>query len=147
MVGETGNGPKNNKNENQNLVRWSEKVAPQNWCGNFAVVIQTTRWFFLKKYLDVFMSCVDFIRTLSMFIVSVVVLVHVLWNERQIYLDGYGATVYVLHRPKIAKYWWHFYRCVCDACTDNSTEKTYIMMEARLGALFKSESEYTVVDR
>ncbi|XP_056886216.1 isoleucine--tRNA ligase, cytoplasmic isoform X2 [Takifugu flavidus] len=30
---------------------------------------------------------------------------------------------------------------------DNSTEKTYIMMEARLGALFKSESEYTVVDR
>lgn len=32
-------------------------------------------------------------------------------------------------------------------CTDNSTEKTYIMMEARLGALFKSESEYTVLDR
>lgn len=31
--------------------------------------------------------------------------------------------------------------------TDNSTEKTYIMMEARLGALFKSETEYTVVDR
>lgn len=32
-------------------------------------------------------------------------------------------------------------------CTDNATEKTYIMMEARLGALFKSESEYTVLDR
>lgn len=32
-------------------------------------------------------------------------------------------------------------------CTDNSTEKTYIMMEARLGVLFKSESEYTVLDR
>lgn len=32
-------------------------------------------------------------------------------------------------------------------CADNSTEKTYIMMEARLAALFKSESEYTVLDR
>uniref|UniRef100_A0A3B3CKW7 Isoleucine--tRNA ligase, cytoplasmic n=1 Tax=Oryzias melastigma TaxID=30732 RepID=A0A3B3CKW7_ORYME len=30
---------------------------------------------------------------------------------------------------------------------DNSTGKTYIMMEARLGALFKSESEYTVLDK
>uniref|UniRef100_A0A8C8E423 Isoleucine--tRNA ligase, cytoplasmic n=1 Tax=Oryzias sinensis TaxID=183150 RepID=A0A8C8E423_9TELE len=30
---------------------------------------------------------------------------------------------------------------------DNSTDKTYIMMEARLGALFKSESEYTVLDK
>ncbi|XP_056128983.1 isoleucine--tRNA ligase, cytoplasmic isoform X2 [Lampris incognitus] len=30
---------------------------------------------------------------------------------------------------------------------DNSTEKTYIMMEARLGALFKSESEYSILDR
>ncbi|XP_029947931.1 isoleucine--tRNA ligase, cytoplasmic-like [Salarias fasciatus] len=30
---------------------------------------------------------------------------------------------------------------------DNSTDKMYIMMEARLGALFKSESEYTVLDK
>ncbi|XP_047438407.1 isoleucine--tRNA ligase, cytoplasmic [Mugil cephalus] len=30
---------------------------------------------------------------------------------------------------------------------ENSTNKTYIMMESRLGALFKSESEYTVLDR
>uniref|UniRef100_A0A8C2YZI2 Isoleucine--tRNA ligase, cytoplasmic n=1 Tax=Cyclopterus lumpus TaxID=8103 RepID=A0A8C2YZI2_CYCLU len=30
---------------------------------------------------------------------------------------------------------------------DNATEKTYIMMEARLGALFKSESEYTLLDK
>uniref|UniRef100_A0A665UCE5 Isoleucine--tRNA ligase, cytoplasmic n=1 Tax=Echeneis naucrates TaxID=173247 RepID=A0A665UCE5_ECHNA len=30
---------------------------------------------------------------------------------------------------------------------DNSTEKTYIMMEARLGALFKSENEYTMLDK
>lgn len=30
---------------------------------------------------------------------------------------------------------------------DNTTERTYIMMEARLGALFKSESEYTVLDK
>uniref|UniRef100_A0A3Q3WFY6 Isoleucine--tRNA ligase, cytoplasmic n=1 Tax=Mola mola TaxID=94237 RepID=A0A3Q3WFY6_MOLML len=29
---------------------------------------------------------------------------------------------------------------------DNATGKTYIMMESRLGALFKSESEYTVLD-
>lgn len=30
---------------------------------------------------------------------------------------------------------------------DNTTHKTYIMMEARLGALFKSESEYTIFDK
>ncbi|XP_054866468.1 LOW QUALITY PROTEIN: isoleucine--tRNA ligase, cytoplasmic [Amphiprion ocellaris] len=30
---------------------------------------------------------------------------------------------------------------------DNTTDKTYIMMEARLGALFKSESEYTLLDK
>lgn len=30
---------------------------------------------------------------------------------------------------------------------DNTTHKTYIMMEARLGALFKSESEYTILDK
>ncbi|XP_034724787.1 isoleucine--tRNA ligase, cytoplasmic [Etheostoma cragini] len=30
---------------------------------------------------------------------------------------------------------------------DNSTEKTYILMEARLGALFKSESEYAILDK
>ncbi|XP_073324245.1 isoleucine--tRNA ligase, cytoplasmic [Pagrus major] len=30
---------------------------------------------------------------------------------------------------------------------DNTTNKTYIMMEARLGALFKSESEYTLLDK
>lgn len=30
---------------------------------------------------------------------------------------------------------------------DNSSEKIYIMMEARLVALFKSESEYTILDR
>ncbi|XP_029287663.1 LOW QUALITY PROTEIN: isoleucine--tRNA ligase, cytoplasmic [Cottoperca gobio] len=30
---------------------------------------------------------------------------------------------------------------------DNATEKTYILMEARLGALFKSESEYTLLDK
>ncbi|KAL6112197.1 iars1 [Pungitius sinensis] len=30
---------------------------------------------------------------------------------------------------------------------DNATEKTYILMEARLGALFKTESEYTVLDK
>nr|XP_057911034.1 isoleucine--tRNA ligase, cytoplasmic [Doryrhamphus excisus] len=31
--------------------------------------------------------------------------------------------------------------------TDNTTGKTYIMMESRLGALFKSESEYTLMDK
>lgn len=31
--------------------------------------------------------------------------------------------------------------------SDNTTGKTYIMMEARLGALFKSESEYTILDK
>ncbi|XP_069002525.1 isoleucine--tRNA ligase, cytoplasmic [Embiotoca jacksoni] len=30
---------------------------------------------------------------------------------------------------------------------ENATDKTYIMMEARLGALFKSESEYTILDK
>uniref|UniRef100_A0A3B1JG29 Isoleucine--tRNA ligase, cytoplasmic n=1 Tax=Astyanax mexicanus TaxID=7994 RepID=A0A3B1JG29_ASTMX len=30
---------------------------------------------------------------------------------------------------------------------DNTTDKVYIMMEARLGALFKSESEYTILDK
>lgn len=30
---------------------------------------------------------------------------------------------------------------------DNTTHKTYIMMEARLGALFKSESEYTILEK
>merc|ERR1711962_1829041 len=30
---------------------------------------------------------------------------------------------------------------------DNSNEKVYIMMEARLSALFKSEEEYTILDR
>ncbi|XP_032368663.1 isoleucine--tRNA ligase, cytoplasmic [Etheostoma spectabile] len=30
---------------------------------------------------------------------------------------------------------------------DNATEKTYILMEARLGALFKSESEYAILDK
>ncbi|XP_045932219.1 isoleucine--tRNA ligase, cytoplasmic [Micropterus dolomieu] len=30
---------------------------------------------------------------------------------------------------------------------DNTTGKTYIMMEARLGALFKSESEYTLLEK
>ncbi|XP_078104974.1 isoleucine--tRNA ligase, cytoplasmic [Sander vitreus] len=30
---------------------------------------------------------------------------------------------------------------------DSATEKTYILMEARLGALFKSESEYTILDK
>ncbi|XP_017264217.1 isoleucine--tRNA ligase, cytoplasmic [Kryptolebias marmoratus] len=30
---------------------------------------------------------------------------------------------------------------------ENSSDKTYIMMEARLGAYFKSESEYTVLDK
>lgn len=30
---------------------------------------------------------------------------------------------------------------------DNATEKTYIMMEARLGALFKAEGEYTLLDK
>ncbi|XP_072522622.1 isoleucine--tRNA ligase, cytoplasmic [Salminus brasiliensis] len=30
---------------------------------------------------------------------------------------------------------------------DNSTDKVYIMMEARLAALFKSESEYTILDK
>ncbi|XP_059185141.1 isoleucine--tRNA ligase, cytoplasmic [Centropristis striata] len=30
---------------------------------------------------------------------------------------------------------------------DNATEKVYILMEARLGALFKSESEYTLLDK
>ncbi|KAF3690036.1 Isoleucine--tRNA ligase, cytoplasmic [Channa argus] len=30
---------------------------------------------------------------------------------------------------------------------DNTTGKTYIMMEARLGALFKSESDYTLLDK
>lgn len=30
---------------------------------------------------------------------------------------------------------------------DNTTGKTYIMMEARLGALFKTESEYTLLDK
>ncbi|KAG9337039.1 hypothetical protein JZ751_029806, partial [Albula glossodonta] len=29
---------------------------------------------------------------------------------------------------------------------DNTTEKVYIMMEARLGALFKTEDEYTILD-
>uniref|UniRef100_A0A4W4E1Q3 Isoleucine--tRNA ligase, cytoplasmic n=1 Tax=Electrophorus electricus TaxID=8005 RepID=A0A4W4E1Q3_ELEEL len=29
---------------------------------------------------------------------------------------------------------------------DNATDKMYVMMEARLGALFKSESEYTILD-
>lgn len=31
--------------------------------------------------------------------------------------------------------------------SDNATDKTYIMMEARLGALFKSEGEYTLLDK
>lgn len=31
--------------------------------------------------------------------------------------------------------------------SDNTTGKTYIMMEARLVALFKTESEYTVLDK
>lgn len=31
--------------------------------------------------------------------------------------------------------------------TDNTAGKTYIMMEARLGALFKSEGEYTLLDK
>ncbi|KAL1007813.1 hypothetical protein UPYG_G00091930 [Umbra pygmaea] len=30
---------------------------------------------------------------------------------------------------------------------DNSTGKVYIMMEARLGALFKTEAEYTIIDK
>lgn len=30
---------------------------------------------------------------------------------------------------------------------DNKAEKTYIMMEARLGALFKTEEEYTILDK
>ncbi|KAJ3602511.1 hypothetical protein NHX12_030265 [Muraenolepis orangiensis] len=30
---------------------------------------------------------------------------------------------------------------------DNANEKTYIMMEARLGALFKTEEEYTLLDK
>uniref|UniRef100_G3NVR3 Isoleucine--tRNA ligase, cytoplasmic n=1 Tax=Gasterosteus aculeatus aculeatus TaxID=481459 RepID=G3NVR3_GASAC len=30
---------------------------------------------------------------------------------------------------------------------DNATEKTYILMEARLGVLFKTESEYTLLDK
>ncbi|XP_061583415.1 isoleucine--tRNA ligase, cytoplasmic [Cololabis saira] len=30
---------------------------------------------------------------------------------------------------------------------DNTSDKTYIMMEARLGALFKSETEYTLLDK
>uniref|UniRef100_A0A9J7YU49 isoleucine--tRNA ligase n=1 Tax=Cyprinus carpio carpio TaxID=630221 RepID=A0A9J7YU49_CYPCA len=30
---------------------------------------------------------------------------------------------------------------------DNSSQQTYIMMEARLSALFKSDSEYTILDR
>uniref|UniRef100_A0A4W4E0E3 Isoleucine--tRNA ligase, cytoplasmic n=2 Tax=Electrophorus electricus TaxID=8005 RepID=A0A4W4E0E3_ELEEL len=30
---------------------------------------------------------------------------------------------------------------------DNATDKMYVMMEARLGALFKSESEYTILDK
>ncbi|KAI1890396.1 hypothetical protein AGOR_G00153290 [Albula goreensis] len=30
---------------------------------------------------------------------------------------------------------------------DNTTEKVYIMMEARLGALFKTEDEYTILDK
>ncbi|XP_074499398.1 isoleucine--tRNA ligase, cytoplasmic [Sebastes fasciatus] len=30
---------------------------------------------------------------------------------------------------------------------DNATEKIYILMEARLGALFKSEGEYTILDK
>lgn len=41
--------------------------------------------------------------------------------------------------------------CLCVislfCCSDNTTGKTYIMMEARLVALFKSESEYTVLDK
>lgn len=31
--------------------------------------------------------------------------------------------------------------------SDNTTGKIYIMMEARLVALFKAESEYTVLDK
>lgn len=31
--------------------------------------------------------------------------------------------------------------------SDNTAGKTYIMMEARLVALFKTESEYTVLDK
>lgn len=31
--------------------------------------------------------------------------------------------------------------------TDNASEKVYIMMEARLGALFKTEAEYTLLDK
>lgn len=31
--------------------------------------------------------------------------------------------------------------------SDNTTGKTYIMMEARLGALFKTESEYTLLEK
>lgn len=30
---------------------------------------------------------------------------------------------------------------------DNGTENTYIMMEARLDALFKKPEEYTVIER
>lgn len=30
---------------------------------------------------------------------------------------------------------------------DNTTDKTYIMMEARLSALFKTEDEYTVLEK
>lgn len=30
---------------------------------------------------------------------------------------------------------------------DNSTEKVYIMMEARLSALFKTEDQYTVLEK
>ena len=30
---------------------------------------------------------------------------------------------------------------------DNKTNRVYIMMEARLGALFKKESEYAILER
>lgn len=41
----------------------------------------------------------------------------------------------------------YIHMCFSVHRSDNATEKTYIMMEARLGALFKSESEYTVLDK
>ena len=40
------------------------------------------------------------------------------------------------------------FSAIKDICVlDNSTERTYIMMEARLSALFKNESEYTILER
>ena len=37
--------------------------------------------------------------------------------------------------------------CHLPRVPDNATGKVYIMMEARLGGLFKAEGEYTILDK